>query len=236
MKKTFKAIFEAFIYPIFIILFNITGLSIINPIAKWIGNANLISAINNSSTRVAVDSAIIALIVNLVLLIANKPVKISGSLKTKNYTDKVIISLDSRKAQSKAELELKVDYKFKLFKWILLKIGGTSLIIHNTDFTSMQIENRSSRLQGASTMLSSKELQIKLESSVQERYCSGDSRLTFTLEPDVSETEYGKITTEIRPLVDKNRKIAYMWSKLICGILISKNIKDLEVQVVRDSD
>lgn len=236
MKKTFKAAFEAFIYPIFIILFNITGLSIINPIAKWIGNANLISAINNSSTRVAVDSAIIALLVNLILLISNKPVKISGSLKTKNYTDKVIISLDSRKAQSKAELELKVDYKFKPFKWILLKIGGTSLIIHNTDFTSMQIENKSSRLKDASTMISSKELQIKLESSVQERYCSGESRLTFILEPDVSETEYGKITTEIRPLVDKNRKIAYIWSKLICSILISKKIKDLEVQVVRDSD
>lgn len=236
MKKTFKAAFEAFIYPIFIILFNITGLSIINPIAKCIGNTNLIYAINDSSTRVAVDSAIIALIVNVILLIANKPVKISGSLKPKNYTDKVIISLDSRKVRSKAELELKVDYKFKLFKWILLKIGGTSLIIHNTDFTSMQIENRSSRLNGASTMISSKELQIKLESSVQERYCSGDSRLIFTLEPDVSETECGKITTEIRPLVDKNRKIAYMWSKIICSILISKKIEDLEVQVVRDSD
>lgn len=236
MKKIFNAIFEVFIYPIFIIMFNLTGLSIINPIAKFIGNVNLISAINDSSTRVAVDSALIALVVNLILLIVNKPVKISGSLRTKNYTDAVIISLDSRKRQSKAELELKVDYKFKLFKWALLKIGGTSLIIHNTDFTSMQIESRSSRLQRASTMLSSKELQIKLESSVQQRYCSGNSRLTFILEPDVSETERGKITTEIRPLVDKNRKFAYTWAKFVCSILISKNIEDLEVNVIREND
>lgn len=236
MKKIFKVVFEVAIYPACIIIFNLTSLSIIEPIAKIIGNPNIISAVNNPDTRVAVDSALITVIVDLLMLLLNKPVSVSGTIKTKNYTDTVIINLDSRKAKSKAELELSVDYKFKLFKYFLNCIGGTSLIIHNTDFTSMQIESRSSRLERASTMLSSKELQIKLESSVQQRYCSGDSRLTFILEPDVSETECGKITTEIRPLVDKNRKFAYAWAKLVCNILISKNIDDLEVNVIKDND
>lgn len=236
MKKNFKIIFELAIYPVSIMLFNLTSLSIIEPIAKIIGNQNMISSVTNPDTRVAVDSALITLIVNVLMLFLNKPVSVTGTIKTKNYTDTVIINLDSMRVKSKAELELNVDYKFKPLKRFLNKIGGTSLIIHNTDFTSMQIESRSPRLERAATMLSSKELQIKLESSVQQRYCSGDSRLIFILEPDVSETECGKITTEIRPLVDKNKKFAYAWAKFVCSILISKNIEDLEVNVIREND
>lgn len=235
-NKCVKVFMETLIYPICIILFYISGISLVLPLAKWIGNNQIISSLNDSATRVAVDSALISLIINLLLLVLNKPIKISGSFKSINSLEAVLIDLDSRKCMSTAELELNIDYRYKWIKKALIVIGGTSLIIHNTDFTTMQIKERSPRLKNSSSMISSKELRIKLEDSVQERYCKGKGRISFILEPDVDNTEEGSITTEIRPLIDRNKKFRYYLSKIIYKILIEKNIEDLEVKAYKDSE
>lgn len=233
--KTFvRGFIETFLSPILIILFYMNGTSIIMPIAKSMGNKNIISVLGESGVRVAVDSAILSILSSLILIILNNPVKVKGVIEPNHDLDKILIDLNSTRSNVKFHIKLDVNYRFNCIKNFIKLLGGTKLIIYNTDFTTMQKSACSTRLRDA-RMISSKEFQIPLECSVQENDSRGRSKITCILAPDTHVTETGNLKSELMPLIDRDKKIRYSILSFICKVLIEKDINNLEVQVYKDN-
>ncbi|MDQ0150028.1 hypothetical protein J2S18_001964 [Eubacterium multiforme] len=122
--------------PIAVLLFNLTNLTIIDNVQKLLG-LNMLPL--SSTARIAVDSAIITLIFNFIAQSINSPASIKTFFKNRVDLKQLRLRIDKI---SKVDLEIFVDYKYKLLQTIIRKLDGIIyIVIKNTDWTSITVSD-----------------------------------------------------------------------------------------------
>lgn len=122
--------------PICIILFYLSGVSIIVPILGKLQVAND-TVLSNESIRVAIDSAIVTLFINVVLSFLNSPIKVEVEARSRQDIEQVLISCNR---SSKIEYSVKIISKYK---WLLRrckKYEAPVLRINNSKNTSIAVD------------------------------------------------------------------------------------------------
>lgn len=122
--------------PTCIILFYLSGISIIIPILNKFNITNL-AITSSDSIRVAVDSAIITLLVNFVLSVLNSPIKVEVEAKSRQELDQVVTFCDRH---AKIDYQIKLNYKHKLILDMYLRYLNPIIRINNTKNTSLNID------------------------------------------------------------------------------------------------
>lgn len=122
--------------PICIILFYLSGVSIIVPI---LGNfqATDHTVLTNESIRVAVDSAIVSLFVNTVLSFLSSPIKVEVEARSRQDIEQVLIFCNR---SSKVEYSVKIISKYKWLLRLCKKYGTPVLRINNSRNTSIAVD------------------------------------------------------------------------------------------------
>jgi hypothetical protein len=98
--------------PICIILFYLSGISIIVPIMEKIQITDSV-VLSNVSVRVAVDSAIVTLLVNVLLSFLNSPIKVEVEARSRQDLEQILVYCNRGS---------KIDYTVTIrskYKWIL---------------------------------------------------------------------------------------------------------------------
>ena len=98
--------------PICIILFYLSGISIIVPIMEKIQITDSV-VLSNASVRVAVDSAIVTLFVNVLLSFLNSPIKVEVEARSRQDLEQILVYCNRGS---------KIDYTVTIrskYKWIL---------------------------------------------------------------------------------------------------------------------
>lgn len=122
--------------PIFIILFYLSGLSIIIPIVTKLHISNSI-VVTSDSVRVAIDSAIVTLFINTILVLLNSPIKVE--VESKNRQDlKQVITYCSR--QVRVDYSVKVNFRYKWIKKVYQRYWTPCLHIVNSKNTSIAVD------------------------------------------------------------------------------------------------
>lgn len=122
--------------PICIILFYLSGVSIIVPVLEKFQVTNHL-ILSSDSIRVAVDSAIVTLFVNIILSILSFPIKVEVETRNRQDLEQVIIYCDR---SSKIEYMVKISSKYKrILKWYK-KYKNPVLRINNSFNTSIVID------------------------------------------------------------------------------------------------
>lgn len=122
--------------PIFIILFHLSGFSIIVPI---FAEFNIIDSIanTNNSIRVAIDSSIVTLFVNTILVLLNSPIKVEVNSKDRLDLDQVITYCNR---SVKVDYRIKVNFRYKWVKKFYRKYRSPTLQIINSKNTSIAVD------------------------------------------------------------------------------------------------
>jgi len=122
--------------PICIILFYLSGVSIIVPILNKLQVTNS-AVLSSDSIRVAVDSAIVTLLVNTLLSIVSAPIKVDVEARSLQDLEQLLISCNR---SSKVEYLVKISSKYKwILKWYK-KHGMPILRINNSKNTSIVVD------------------------------------------------------------------------------------------------
>ena len=100
--------------PVCIILFYLCDVSIIREVIKLLDIQN-ISILDSESIRVAIDSAIVTLIVNTVLVLLNSPIKVE--IEARNSQDMEQVVTYCKKAV-KINYSIKINFRYKYLKKI----------------------------------------------------------------------------------------------------------------------
>lgn len=122
--------------PVCIILFYLSGISIIVPIMKIFQITDSV-VLSNASVRVAVDSAIVTLLVNVLLSFLSSPIKVEVEARSRQDLEQVLVYCNRG---SKIDYTISISSKYK---WILnwyYKHGEPILRINNSQNTSLVID------------------------------------------------------------------------------------------------
>lgn len=144
--------------PIGIILFYLTNKSIILPVLKIL-NVNNTNISNNASIRVAIDSAIVTLLINIMLEIFYSPVKININIDTEQNL-KQVITYCKKAVHLKVIIE--IDFGRKWIKKLYKKYGGLYLNIKNTVNTSIAVNKEDEYIGIIDCSNASKYIQVNL--------------------------------------------------------------------------
>lgn len=144
--------------PIGIILFYLSNKSIILPLLKVleINNTNIS---DNASIRVAIDSSIVTLLINIVLEIFHSPVKVDVNINTEQNLEPVITYCD-RTVHLKFIIE--IDFGRKWIKKLYKKYGGLYLNITNSNNTSIAVDKEDEYIGIIDSNNASKYIQVNL--------------------------------------------------------------------------
>lgn len=124
--------------PIFIILFYLSGFSIIEPIVNKLNITN--SIVNTSpSIRVAIDSAIVTLFVNTFLMFINAPIEVKVEAKNRQDLEQVVTYC---KRNINVDYTICVNYRYKWVKKMLKKLNSPYLYIVNSRNTSISVDKK----------------------------------------------------------------------------------------------
>ena len=179
--------------PVCIILFYLCDVSIIREVIKLLDIQN-ISILDSESIRVAIDSAIVTLIVNTVLVLLNSPIKVE--IEARNSQDMEQVVTYCKKAV-KINYSIRINFRYKYLKKIYRKYGQVFLQIKNSPYTSIAIDKEDEYGRILDTNTASKYINIDIlnisESSIVE------DKLYIILEVVSNKTIKwdSKITTEI---------------------------------------
>lgn len=123
--------------PICIISFWLLNISIVKPIAEVLNNYDILNALEVASARVAVDSAILTLLVNTLLYWVSTPIDVSIDIRS----SKDLYEIETFCNRSvRASCAIKVDFKRKIYKYLFWKKSLVHLRILNTDCTSIVVD------------------------------------------------------------------------------------------------
>lgn len=122
--------------PIFIIIFYLSGVSIIVPILTKLGIEE--SIVNTSdSIRVAIDSAIVTLFINTILVFFNSPIKVDIKPRYRRDLEQVITYCDK---PAKVDYSIRVNFRYKWVKRFYRKYCNPRIHIVNSKNTSIVID------------------------------------------------------------------------------------------------
>lgn len=122
--------------PILIILFYLSDLSIIIPILRSLHVSESI-VITSDSIRVAIDSSIVTLFVNTVLVVLNSPIKVEIKSKDRQDLEQVITYCNK---PVYIDYSIQVNFRYKWVKKIYKRYGKPSLHIVNSKNTSIVVD------------------------------------------------------------------------------------------------
>lgn len=122
--------------PICIILFYLSGQSIIVFILKIV-NVSIPKVTTSDSIRVAIDSAIVTLFVNTILMLLNSPIKVEIGTKNRQDIDQVITYCNK---VVHVDYSVNINFRYKWIKKHYKKIGNPSVRIINSIYTSIAVD------------------------------------------------------------------------------------------------
>lgn len=162
--------------PLVIIAFYLWDISLTKGVESLL-NLSIPTLDNNISARIAVDSALITLLINFFAFLINSPATIDVSIRNRIDTAGLIIYNNKP-----VNLDIQLDYNFR-YKWlgkVLLNFGNIRLRIKNTKWTSIDIENRADYDSGIIDFSNpSKYIDINLKDLITE--APGNRKLYFQL-------------------------------------------------------
>ncbi len=124
------------ISPIFIIMFYLSGFSIISYLLDIFHVENQIIS-QSPSIKVAIDSAIVTLFINTILAVLNAPMKSSISIVNPKGTTEVVVYCEKI---AYVNCAVKVNFKHLFLKKLFFKYGGIYLRILNSKHTDLEID------------------------------------------------------------------------------------------------
>lgn len=162
--------------PLVIIAFYLWDISLTKGVESLL-NFSIPILESNMSARIAVDSAVVTLLINFFAFLINSPATIDVSIRNRMDTEGLIIYNNKP-----VNLDIQVNYNFR-YKWlgkVLLKFGMIKLHIKNTKWTSIDIENRADYDNGIIDFSNpSKYIDINLKDLITES--PGNRKLYFQL-------------------------------------------------------
>lgn len=198
--------------PIAVLVLNLSSFSLV----KWIGEILDIGVIKNLdiSTRIAVDSAVITIVFMIIAQVFNEPGSINAIFTNRLDVD----TLQLRKERTaKIDLNINIDYKYKWLRSMIHRLGGLSLHIINSEWTSLEIDRRDEYGQIINYDNPATEVIIDLEEAVRRGDNTRILYLTLCIQPNKFVKNDGKIKTEVR------LKNETFFNKLLLAIFININ-------------
>lgn len=122
--------------PILIIVFYLSEVSIILPILKVLNVSNSIVT-TSDSIRVAIDSAIVTLFVNTILVMLNSPIKVTIESRNRQDLEQVITYCDR---PVYVDYNVQVNFRYKWVKKLYKRFWKPCLYILNSKDTSIVID------------------------------------------------------------------------------------------------
>lgn len=200
--------------PICIIIFYLGDISIIEIVFNALNITN--SGITTSpSIKVAIDSAIVTLLMNLIFDFFGSPVHIRVLSRSSDNTDITILKKDKG---SMIYYNIEIDYRKAVYRKFFEKIGGVVLRIHTTKWTSLQIDNEGQYGQVVDSSKASKYIDINLGRISQhpKRTCEKlYLRLIVSAKKNVDLDD--EIESEILFPNSKLNKLSWMFCELECN-------------------
>ena len=183
--------------PICIILFYLSGVSIIIPIMNKFQISNIIVT-SNDSVRVAVDSAIVTLFVNIVLSFFDSPIKIEVEAKSRQDLEQVVTYCNK---PVRVDYDISLKYKHKRIMNMYRRFGSPVLRLINTENTSIVIEKEDEYVGIVDCSNSSKYIDVNISKIAD----SGKLYFTLLIQSNKTIKWDDKIKTELR--IGKRRKL-----------------------------
>lgn len=197
--------------PICIILFYVGNISIIEAVFNTFNITNAVIS-NNPSIKVAIDSAIVTLVLNLIFEFFGSPVHIRVLSRSSDNTDIVVLKGDKGRL---IYYNVEIDYRKPFYRRLFDRNGGVVLRIYNTQWTSIQIDNETQYGQVVDSGNSSKYIDInlgKISQHSKKMYEKLYLRLTVSLKKDVDLND--EIISEVLFPNSKFNKFIWMFCEL----------------------
>lgn len=145
MKRKFIAWLNIIISPLIIFFVYLSGYSIFGdlllPMLDNFLNPKIINNLNSISAKVALDTAILNLIMNLIILKLLNLIRITVKISNKDRTPELYIPIN--RIQTKTlEFNIQVNYNFNWIKKLIKWLGSNVLEIYIPDKLIYQVKNK----------------------------------------------------------------------------------------------
>lgn len=159
-------------------------------------NTNNTTSASNSA-RIAVDSALITILLNLLAFVVNSPAIINIMLD--NKLDMTQLAIMEQKRKYRLELSIFFDYRYKWLKKILNKFGGVKVKVVNTGWTSIEVDKRQEYAQGVIDYSNpSKYILIDINKLIPDERLNGKLYFELNVSSNTTIKSDGDITTEVK--------------------------------------
>jgi hypothetical protein len=158
-------------------------------------NIKIANLNGNNSARIAVDSAIITILLNFLAFIINSPATINVMLDNRLDIPQLILT---KGRNGKLDLSIFFDYKYKWLKKLINKFGGAKIKIINTGWTSIEIEKRQEYPSGAIDYSNpSKYILIDFNKLIPDDKLNGKVYFQLIISSNTTIKSDGEISTEV---------------------------------------
>ncbi|NFI54320.1 hypothetical protein FDA52_15470 [Clostridium botulinum] len=144
--KNILSIADSSVIVLLIFITKWNPISILEPYLPQYFSEKLI----DESSRLTINTAIILLLFKGISAIFSRPIKISADLNNLDgtpFTNIPVANVNQR--FKKLNLDIKVDFKNKLLKYIINILGGAYIFVENTRWTTIQAEKKSALFRSA---------------------------------------------------------------------------------------
>lgn len=145
MKRKIIGMLNIIISPLIIFFVYLSGYSIVGdlilPLLEGVLNPQLISNINSTAAKIALDTALLNLLLNLIILKMLNLIQITVKITNKDRTNELYIPINMMKTK-KVEFIIKVNYRWNWVKKIVKYLGGNVLEIYVPNKINYEVKNR----------------------------------------------------------------------------------------------
>lgn len=145
MKRKIISWLNVIVSPTIIFIVYLSGHSIVKdfllPRIENILKPEVIQNITSPSAQVAIDTAILNLLLNLVLLKVLNLIKVTINISNKDRTPQLFIPINEEKTKA-VEISIIVDYKYNWIKNFIKFLGGSMLEIYIPENINYQVKNK----------------------------------------------------------------------------------------------
>lgn len=146
MKRKIIPWLNIVVSPIIILIVYFSGHSILNdiilPCIDGILNPDIIQNISSTSAKIAVDTAILNLILNVIILKGLNLIKVTVNISNRDRTPQLFIPINREKTKI-VEIKVQVDYKWNWIKKLIKILGGSVIEIYIPENINYQVKNKS---------------------------------------------------------------------------------------------
>jgi len=145
MKRKIIGWLNIIISPLIIFFVYLSGYSIVGdlllPLLGNILKPEVINSINSTTAKVALDTAILNLLINFIILKLLNLIQITVKITNKDRTAELYIPINAKKTKT-VEINIQVKYRWNWIKYLANYLGNNILEIYIPNKINYQIKNR----------------------------------------------------------------------------------------------